>query len=1136
MKRHLIIQLLWLFTLILILNSSFIQAQDYQSNWTVVPLETENDLNSVIWSNNNGWIVGNGGTIFYSSNGGVDWQNQSFDNSIDYNGVSIQQSTDINQTSYSGTFVGSNGAIYSLSMDQHGNYAYNQQQMGTYGNLNDVFYAYSPHINQSYGYIAGHNSVILNSTDGGQNWNPQSTPYQHDHFYGIHFTDTDYGWIVGSTGIIYKTINGGSEWKYVEGPHTNPDYYGVYFDDPLYGWICGSNGTIMYTENSGNTWTQKNSGTSETLYDIIFLDEYEGWIVGSSGTTIHTTNKGDLWNAIDIGTTYDLNRISNDTQGNLWIVGNHGTLVTNKPPESTFSTSRSTLNFAGITGTNNPDPQTVYINVKNNEKNGWIIVSDQDWLSVIPNKGTGSGYFSVFIDQSTLSEGEYTGTITIDVPDATPKQTEIDVSLNMKNDGNTSGPFGSFETPTDGSTVMSSVPITGWALDDMGIESVKIYRNSEQGVIYIGDASLIEGARPDVETAYPDYPNNHKAGWGYMLLTNFLPNGGNGTFILYAKANDVEGNNYLLGSKTIHCDNANAIKPFGAIDTPTQGGTASGSGFRNQGWVLTPQPKEIPTNGSTINVYVDGVKIGHPIYNIYKHDIATLFPGYANSNGAAGYLYLDTTEYENGVHSIYWTAQDNTGASDGIGSRYFIIRNSNDPAPKIKSSYINYGSSSKGSYKNVPDHYEINSNHPYTQAFQVYNSGDGILNWEVTADQPWISLNPVSGTEDGWVYVTVDPVGLPEGTHNGKITVSEAENANPPEFIKIGLEVYQETEAPIGEFNYPDEYRIVDGSINLTGWALDDIGVESVKIYQQNGIEKIYLGDADFSEGSRPDIATFYAYFPNSTRAGWSYAFSTNTLEDGDYKFVAEATDFEGNTTTLEGNTFTIDNENAVLPFGMLDTPAEGDIISGENYEILGWALTPKPNIISTDSSTISVILDGISIGQVTYNLPREDIRVQFPDYLNSEGPGGLFILNTTEFNDGVHTICWSATDSAGNTNERLGIRHFTIQNHSEVSDVNSNKILPIRTDLLPAYPNPFNPVTNISYYLSKAGIINISVFNILGRKVITLIEHENKPAGSYKIRWNGKNQYGQLIANGVYIIVMNTERFKKSQKLIMLK
>lgn len=171
-----------------------------------------------------------------------------------------------------------------------------------------------------------------------------------------------------------------------------------------------------------------------------------------------------------------------------------------------------------------------------------------------------------------------------------------------------------------------------------------------------------------------------------MMLSHFLPNGGNGTYKIHAVATDKEGLTTTLGIKTITVTNATAVKPFGAIDFPEPGGTASGNNHRNQGWVLTPRPNKIPENGSTINAYVDGKYLGHPVYNIYRPDIAALFPGYANANGAGAYFDFDTTAYENGIHTIYWTAADNAGNSDGIGSRFFTIQNTGAAAGCISQS------------------------------------------------------------------------------------------------------------------------------------------------------------------------------------------------------------------------------------------------------------------------------------------------------------------------------------------------------------------------------------------------------------------------------------------------------------------
>ena len=91
----------------------------------------------------------------------------------------------------------------------------------------------------------------------------------------------------------------------------------------------------------------------------------------------------------------------------------------------------------------------------------------------------------------------------------------------------------------------------------------------------------------------------------------------------------------------------------------------SGSGYVVFGWALTPQPGAIPTNGSTIWLFVDGTPIGHPVYDQYRSDIATLFPGYANSDGAVGYSVLDTTALANGIHTIAWSVTDSLGRADG---------------------------------------------------------------------------------------------------------------------------------------------------------------------------------------------------------------------------------------------------------------------------------------------------------------------------------------------------------------------------------------------------------------------------------------------------------------------------------------
>src|SRR5205085_3636141 len=106
------------------------------------------------------------------------------------------------------------------------------------------------------------------------------------------------------------------------------------------------------------------------------------------------------------------------------------------------------------------------------------------------------------------------------------------------------------------------------------------------------------------------------------------------------------------------------------IDTPAQGGVASGTSYVNFRWVVTPQPNIIPIDGSSITVLIDNQAVGHPMYNFSRCDVA--FTGLRNSGstdcskngtspGPVGSFTIDTTRLTNGLHSIQWGVGDSGG-------------------------------------------------------------------------------------------------------------------------------------------------------------------------------------------------------------------------------------------------------------------------------------------------------------------------------------------------------------------------------------------------------------------------------------------------------------------------------------------
>lgn len=436
--------------------------------------------------------------------------------------------------------------------------------------------------------------------------------------------------------------------------------------------VTSPNGGELWEVNSTRNFTWTSTGTVGNVKIEYSIDNGTTWknIVSST-----TNDESYSWKVANTTSSQCLVKISEASDRDPSDTSDSTFSIVPANSLTELSLSRSQLNFGYVQGGDPPESQSFFVSNTGNGTSNWSVSPSSSWMSCDPTSGINFGEVTVSINPSGLTAGNYNGTVTVSDPNATNSPQVVSVILKVYSPGGSSTPFGMFETPTDGSTVSSSIPVTGWVLDDVGVESVNIFRKEGGAYVYIGGALFVKGARPDVEQAYPGYPMNHQAGWGYMMLTNFLPNGGNGTVTLYAIAKDIDGHQITLGTKTITCDNANAVKPFGAIDTPRQGGDASGSSYRNHGWVLTPIPNAMPTDGSTINVIVDGVDLGHPTYNIYRSDIAELFPGYANSEGAAAYFDIDTTVYANGVHTIAWTATDNANNSDGVGSRYFSVQN-----------------------------------------------------------------------------------------------------------------------------------------------------------------------------------------------------------------------------------------------------------------------------------------------------------------------------------------------------------------------------------------------------------------------------------------------------------------------------
>ncbi len=175
-------------------------------------------------------------------------------------------------------------------------------------------------------------------------------------------------------------------------------------------------------------------------------------------------------------------------------------------PTGLIRLSRTALAFGAVGTSAVTAHQSVVVSNGGTGTMNWTAVSDQGWLSVAPASGSGTGTLLVGVNPSGFGAGTYTGSVRVSAANGANSPQAVTVVMTVYRSGGSGSPFGSFETPLDGSVVASSIPVTGWVLDDVEVAAVKIYRtagpgeaSSPPGLVYIGDAILVDGARPDVE-------------------------------------------------------------------------------------------------------------------------------------------------------------------------------------------------------------------------------------------------------------------------------------------------------------------------------------------------------------------------------------------------------------------------------------------------------------------------------------------------------------------------------------------------------------------------------------------------------------------------------------------------------------
>jgi len=295
-----------------------------------------------------------------------------------------------------------------------------------------------------------------------------------------------------------------------------------------------------------------------------------------------------------------------------------------------------------------------------------------------------------------------------------------------------------------------------------------------------------------------------------------------------------------------------------------------------------------------------------------------------------------------------------------------------------------------------------------------------------------------------------------------------------------------------------------DGSDTQTGEPINDLGVSLSAGWNLVGSISEDAGIDD------PDGVVI-----SGTIYGYPYSDPVNAIAPGKGYWVRASADgmvylssgasLPRTTAELTANSLTINGMK--LQFGVEVTEALA----------LSHSLPPKPfdgafdvrfagdTRIAEDAAVVDVMNSSSEL-IVEYNIIKDA-----GDYM-------LWVLVA----DGEEIVL----DGMGTVSLSGGVTQLTLSKVPEV---------PESFGLEQNFPNPFNPVTNISYQVPEASDVSIAVYNMMGQKVADLVQ-AHVPAGFHNVVWDSRNLQGEPVSSGVYLYMITAGDFHAMKKMILMK
>ena len=323
-----------------------------QNFWERIPSPTDKFLRTLHFADSlRGWVAGDSGLIFYTSDGGISWDQQ--ESNTTHQIMRIFFLDDKNGWGLTWVYDPFFGTEILKTTDGGANWSV-EQYKEEFVFLRGIYF-----LDTLKGFAGGMPAQFLQTTDGGINWERahiDSGTFSQFPVIDFKFYNELYGFAVGGrfdiAGVIWRTIDGGQNWVAIDAQYAPPDeVWDIHFFDSLHVMAVGGDPdffgvALMHSIDSGLSWDYYEIGVHGQALSISFRTENEGWaVVPLSESMVTTYDYGVNWTnyiAPDSSKLYEI--VFTDSLTG-YAVGEDGVIVKYKyqPPDNVYENSTTVI-------------------------------------------------------------------------------------------------------------------------------------------------------------------------------------------------------------------------------------------------------------------------------------------------------------------------------------------------------------------------------------------------------------------------------------------------------------------------------------------------------------------------------------------------------------------------------------------------------------------------------------------------------------------------------------------------------------------------------------------------------------------------------------------------------------------------